>query len=212
MIKREFIKTVGMLSASVLATPSLGVGEEATDDLNSLRKQPAIGIDREVKAVTTKDTELSVPMRLVIGSDHAGFVLKGQLLSVLQTWKCSARDVGAFNPDPVDFPDIALLLAEEIISGRGERGIMVCGTGVGAAIACNKIRGIRAALCHDTYSGHQCVEHDNVNVLCMGAQIIGQSIAEEILRVFLNARFSTEEQFRRRVKKLDQLDVVPTKK
>jgi ribose 5-phosphate isomerase B len=121
------------------------------------------------------------------------------------------KDVGSFTPDPVDFPDIALLLADEIISGRAERGIMVCGTGVGAAIACNKIQGIRAALCHDTYSAHQCVEHDNVNVLCIGAQIIGPSVAEEILTNYLNARFSTEEQFRRRVQKLDQFDMVPPK-
>jgi ribose 5-phosphate isomerase B len=89
---------------------------------------------------------------------------------------------------------------------------MVCGTGVGAGIACNKIQGIRAALCHDTYSAHQCVEHDNVNVLCIGAQIIGPSVAEEILTNFLNAKFSTEEQFRRRVRKLDQLDMVLPKK
>jgi len=120
--------------------------------------------------------------------------------------------VGSFTPDPVDFPDIALLLADEIIRGNADRGIMVCGTGVGAAIACNKIQGIRAALCHDTYSAHQCVEHDNVNVLCIGAQIIGPSVAEEILNNFLKARFSTEEQFRRRVKKLDQLDMVSPRK
>ena len=121
------------------------------------------------------------------------------------------KDVGSFTPDPVDFPDIALLLADEIKSGRADRGIMVCGTGVGAAIACNKIQGIRAALCHDTYSAHQCVEHDNVNVLCIGAQIIGPSVAEEILTNFLNASFSTEEQFRRRVQKLDLFDMVPPK-
>ena len=148
-------------------------------------------------------------MKLVIGSDHAGFPLKGPLIRLLQSWNYNVKDVGSFTPDPVDFPDISLLLADEIKSGRAERGIMVCGTGVGAAIACNKIQGIRAALCHDTYSAHQCVEHDNVNVLCIGAQIIGQSVAEEILTNYLNARFSTEEQFRRRVRKLDQFDLVP---
>jgi ribose 5-phosphate isomerase B len=135
--------------------------------------------------------------------------MKGPLMRLLQSWDYSVKDVGSFTPDPVDFPDIAILLADEIISGRTERGIMVCGTGVGAAIACNKIQGIRAALCHDTYSAHQCVEHDNVNVLCIGAQIIGLSVAGEILNSFLKARFSTEEQFRRRVNKLDQLDMVP---
>jgi ribose 5-phosphate isomerase B len=107
----------------------------------------------------------------------------------------------------VDFPDIAKLVTDEIKSGRAERGIMICGTGVGASIACNKTHGIRAALCHDTYSAHQCVEHDNVNVLCIGAQIIGVSLAEEILTAFLNAKFSTAEEFRRRVRKLDALDM-----
>lgn len=152
------------------------------------------------------------PMKLVIGSDHAGFPLKGPLIKVLKSWNYTVKDVGSFNPEPVDFPDIALLLADEILSGRAERGIMVCGTGVGAAIACNKIQGIRAALCHDTYSAHQCVEHDNVNVLCIGAQIIGQSLAEEILNNYLKAKFSTEEQFRRRVRKLDEFDLVPPRK
>ena len=196
MRKREFLKKAGLLSASALVVPFLGQGGNSTN----------------FKSMVTEKTESSVPMKLVIGSDHAGFPLKGPLVKLLQSWKYSVKDVGSFNPDPVDFPDIAVLLADEIISGRADRGIMVCGTGVGAAIACNKIQSIRAALCHDTYSAHQCVEHDNVNVLCLGAQIIGPSIAEEILNNFLNAKFSTEEQFRRRVKKLDQFDLVPPRK
>ena len=196
MRKREFIKKAGLLSASMLVVPSLGFGGKSSN----------------VKSVVIEETGSSVPTKLVIGSDHAGFPLKSPLVKLLQLWNYSVKDIGSFTPDPVDFPDIALLLAEEIISGRAERGIMVCGTGVGAAIACNKIQGIRAALCHDTYSAHQCVEHDNVNVLCIGAQIIGPSVAEEILNNFLKARFSTEEQFRRRVKKLDQLDMVSPRK
>ena len=196
MKKREFLRKAGLLSASILVVPSLGYEGKSSD----------------VKPVITKETESSVPMKLVIGSDHAGFPLKGPLVKLLQSWNYSVKDVGSFTPDPVDFPDIALLVADEIISGRAERGIMVCGTGVGAAIACNKIQGIRAALCHDTFSAHQCVEHDNVSVLCIGAQIIGPSVAEEILNNFLNAQFSTEEQFRRRVKKLDQFDLVPPRK
>ena len=196
MRKREFIKKAGLLSASMLVVPSLGFGGKSSN----------------VKSVVTEETGSSVPMKLVIGSDHAGFPLKSPLVKLLQLWNYNVKDIGSFTPDPVDFPDIALLLAEEIISGRAERGIMVCGTGVGAAIACNKIQGIRAALCHDTFSAHQCVEHDNVNVLCIGAQIIGPSVAEEILNNFLKARFSTEEQFRRRVKKLDQLDMVSPRK
>jgi len=196
MRKREFLKKAGLLSASALAAPFLGHGSKATN----------------VKSLVTEKTESGVPMKLVIGSDHAGFPLKVPLAKLLQSWNYSVKDVGSFNPEPVDFPDIAVLLADEIISGRAELGIMVCGTGVGAAIACNKIQGIRAALCHDTYSAHQCVEHDNVNVLCLGAQIIGQSVAQEILNNFLNAKFSTEEQFRRRVNKLDQFDLVPPRK
>ncbi len=196
MKKREFLKKAGLLSGSMLVLPSVVFGNKLSD-LNYL---------------VTETSGSVVPMKLVIGSDHAGFPLKGPLVKILQSWNYSIKDVGSFNPDPVDFPDIALLLADEIISGRAERGIMVCGTGVGAAIACNKIQGIRAALCHDTYSAHQCVEHDNVNVICIGAQIIGPSIAEEILSNFLNARFSTEEQFRRRVEKLDRFDLVPPRK
>ena len=193
MRKREFLKKAGLLSASMLAVPAMAFESKSADTLT----------------MVTGETEPVVKMNLVIGSDHAGFPLKGTVLKLLQSWNYSVKDVGSFNPDPVDFPDIALLLADEIKSGRAERGIMVCGTGVGAAIACNKISGIRAALCHDTYSAHQCVEHDNVNVLCIGAQIIGPSIAEEVMNNFLNAKFSTEEQFRRRVRKLDQFDMVP---
>jgi ribose 5-phosphate isomerase B len=194
MKKREFLKKTGMLSASLIIIPASGVAGVKADSEDS---------DRNVSPEK---------MKIVIGSDHAGFPLKGPLMKVLKSWNYEVKDVGSFNPDPVDFPDIALLLADEIINERAERGIMVCGTGVGAAIACNKIQGIRAALCHDTYSAHQCVEHDNVNVLCIGAQIIGQSLAEEILNNYLKAKFSTEEQFRRRVKKLDQFDLVPPRK
>lgn len=196
MRKREFIRKAGLFSASMLVSSSWGFGKKPVN----------------VNLLAAEESDINVPLKLIIGSDHAGFPLKGPLIRLLQSWNYTVKDVGSFTPDPVDFPDIALLLTDEIISGRADRGIMVCGTGVGAAIACNKIQGIRAALCHDTYSAHQCVEHDNVNVLCIGAQIIGVSVAEEILTNFLNAKFSTEEQFRRRVRKLDQLDTVLPKK
>ena len=116
------------------------------------------------------------------------------------------KDCGSYTPDPVDFPDIAAVLCREVTSGAAERGIMVCGTGVGASIAANKVKGIRAALCHDVYSAHQCVEHDNVNVICMGAWIIGIKVAEEILSAYLKAEFSTSEEFRRRVRKLGEME------
>ncbi len=148
-------------------------------------------------------------MRLAIGSDHAGFPLKTLLLPTLKSWKHTVKDFGCFSTTPVDVPDIAAQVCAEVKSGRAERGIMVCGTGVGAAIAANKTHGIRAALCHDTFSAHQSVEHDDVNVVCIGGWIIGQSLAEEILAAYLNAKFSTNEDFRRRVKKLNALDLVP---
>lgn len=209
MKKREFIRKAGLLTTSVLAVPLFGFKKKSLNNIGIEREQESGYSDTEVAPILKKETAVSVTMKLVIGSDHAGFPLKGPLVKLLQSWNYEVKDVGSFTPDPVDFPDIALLLAGEVLSGRSERGIMVCGTGVGAAIACNKIQGIRAALCHDTYSAHQCVEHDNVNVLCIGAQIIGPSVAEEILANYLNARFSTEEQFRRRVRKLDQFDLVP---
>jgi ribose 5-phosphate isomerase B len=148
----------------------------------------------------------TTPMKLVIGCDHAGFPLKGPLLELLHSWGHTVNDVGTYSNSPVDFPDIARKVCAELLSGRAARGMMVCGTGVGAAIAGNKIRGIRAALCHDTFCAHQCVEHDNVNLLCLGAWVIGVKLAEEVLRAFLNARFSTDEDFGRRVKKLEELE------
>jgi ribose 5-phosphate isomerase B len=146
------------------------------------------------------------PMNLVVGSDHAGYPMKGPVIQLLQSWEHQVKDVGAYSPAPVDFPDIARKVCAEILSGRVQRGIMVCGTGVGASIAGNKIKGIRAALCHDTFCAHQSVEHDDVNLLCLGAWIIGIKLAEEILRSFLGARFSGDEDFRRRVKKLEELE------
>ena len=144
--------------------------------------------------------------KLVVACDHAGFPLKGPLVKTLQSWGHTVKDVGTYSTDPVDFPDIAQKLCDEILSGRSQRGIMVCGTGVGATIAVNKVRGMRAALCHDTYCAHQCVEHDDVNLLCMGAWIIGPKVAEEILAAYLKATFSTDEDFRRRVRKLGEME------
>ena len=153
-------------------------------------------------AAAPAETKLS----LAVGGDHAGFPLKGPVIALLRSWGHTVKDCGTHSTEPVDFPDIARKVCEEVTSGRVQRGILVCGTGVGACIAGNKMRGIRAALCHDTYSAHQCVEHDDVNLLCMGAWIIGPKIAEEVLAAFLNARFSTDEDFRRRVRKLHEME------
>jgi ribose 5-phosphate isomerase B len=145
--------------------------------------------------------------KLVVGCDHAGFPLKGSVIQTLKSWGHTVNDIGTYSTATVDFPDIAQKLCAEIQSGRAQRGIMVCGTGVGACIAVNKIQGMRAALCHDTYCAHQCVEHDNVNVVCMGAWIIGPKIADEVLHAFLNARFAIEDpDLKRRVEKLGQME------
>jgi ribose 5-phosphate isomerase B len=145
-------------------------------------------------------------MRLVVGGDHAGFPLKGPVVEALRSWGHEVTDVGTDSTDPVDFPVIAELVCEAVRKGDAERGIMVCGTGVGACIAANKFRGIRAALCHDVYSAHQSVEHDDVNVLCIGAQIVGDKLAFDLLRAFLEAEHSPDEEFRRRVAKLAELE------
>ena len=145
-------------------------------------------------------------MRLVVGGDHAGIVLKGPVVEALRTWGHDVTDVGTQSAEPVDFPDIARELCARIQRGEAERGIMVCGTGVGASIAANKMPGIRAAVAHDVYSAHQCVEHDDVNVLCLGAQIVGEQLALDLLRAYLAAEFSTAEEFRRRVAKLGQME------
>ena len=145
-------------------------------------------------------------MRLVIGSDHAGFPLKATVVAHLRQAGHEVADVGSFDPNPVDFPDIARQVAAAITAGKAERGIMVCGTGVGASIAANKMKGIRAAVGHDVHSAHQCVEHDDVNVLCIGAQIVGAWLALDLIDAYLAAQFSTDPDFRRRVAKLHDMD------
>jgi ribose 5-phosphate isomerase B len=145
-------------------------------------------------------------MRIIVGADHAGFPLKGRVVDALRAWGHEVVDVGTHSGEPVDFPDVARRVCDPVRTGQAERGIMVCGTGIGAAMAANKLPGIRAALCHDVYSAHQCVEHDDANVFCLGAQIVGDRLALDLLQAYLGARFSTEEQFRRRVQKLAQLE------
>ena len=145
-------------------------------------------------------------MKIVTGGDHAGYALKTKILPMLRDRGHEIADMGSFDERPVDFPDIAAKVCEKILNGEAERGVMFCGTGVGASIACNKTPGIRAAVCHDIYTAHQCVEHDDVQVIALGAQIIGHTAAFELIELFLNARFSGGEEFRRRVEKLARLD------
>ncbi|AWN45707.1 ribose 5-phosphate isomerase B [Methylobacterium terrae] len=145
-------------------------------------------------------------MRLVIGSDHAGWMLKGAVIDHVRALGHEVIDVGSFDDQPVDFPDIAREVARKVTSGEADRGLMVCGTGVGASIAANKMKGIRAAVCHDIHSAHQCVEHDDVNVMCIGAQIVGPWLAKDLIASYLQAEFSTDADFRRRVEKLHAMD------
>jgi ribose 5-phosphate isomerase B len=145
-------------------------------------------------------------VRIMIGADHAGFALKGPVVEALRSWGHEVEDVGTFDGQPVDFPDVARKVCDPVRKGKADRGIMVCGTGIGACMAANKIPGIRAALCHDVYSAHQCVEHDDANVLCLGAQIVGDRLALDLLQTYLAARFSDEGHFARRVQKLAQME------
>jgi ribose 5-phosphate isomerase B len=145
-------------------------------------------------------------MRVAIGSDHAGFLLKQSLLLFLQEMDHDVLDVGTYSTDPVDYPDTAAALGRAVQQGRAERGILICGSGVGASVAANKLSGIRAGLCHDTYSAHQGVEHDDMNVLVLGARIIGSELANELVRSFLNAGFTGEERHIRRLEKVKMLD------
>jgi ribose 5-phosphate isomerase B len=145
-------------------------------------------------------------MKIVIGSDHAGFALKRTVLDHLAGLGHEVVDVGSYDDAPVDFPDVARRLGQTLRRGAVKRGILVCGTGVGAAIAANKMKGIRAAVCHDVHSAHQSVEHDDVNVMCIGAKIVGEWLACDLITAYLGATFSTNEDFRRRVRKLQEMD------
>jgi ribose 5-phosphate isomerase B len=145
-------------------------------------------------------------MRLVIGSDHAGWSLKNTVMEHARSLGHEVLDAGSYDDKPVDFPDIAREVTSKVTSGEVQRGIMVCGTGVGASIAANKVKGIRAAVCHDVHSAHQSVEHDDVNVMCIGAQIVGPWLAKDLITSYLAAEFSTDEDCRRRVEKLHAME------
>jgi ribose 5-phosphate isomerase B len=145
-------------------------------------------------------------MKIAVGSDHAGFELKQKVLGWLEDLGEQPIDVGTHSCDAVDYPDFAAAVARRVVAGEVERGIVVCGSGAGAAIAANKVRGCRAALAHDTYTAHQCVEHDDVNVITFGSRIIGEEIAKGVVRAFLAARFTHEERHVRRVQKINALE------
>jgi ribose 5-phosphate isomerase B len=145
-------------------------------------------------------------MRTVIGSDHAGFEMKQMVAKHLRELGEEVVDAGTHNSDPVDYPDFAEAVGRAIVEGRADRGILICGSGIGASVAANKVRGIRAGLCHDTYSAHQGVEHDDMNVLVLGARVIGPAMAQELVDAYLRARFTKEERHVRRLSKVKALE------
>jgi ribose 5-phosphate isomerase B len=145
-------------------------------------------------------------MKVVIGSDHAGFQLKNAMGDLLRSMGNDVLDVGAFNENPSDYPDFAEAVDRAILDGKAERGVLICGSGVGASVAANKLPGIRAGMCHDTYSAHQGVEHDDINVLVLGSRVIGVALAHDLVKAFMGAKFSNEERHVRRLGKVKVLE------
>ena len=150
-------------------------------------------------------------MKIAFANDHSGYPMRNDVLSILENLGIAIIDHGSDRPERVDFPDLARKVCNSIRAGMADRGIMLCGTGIGAAIAANKFPGIRACVCHDVHSAHQGVEHDNLNVLCMGGKIIGSWHAKDIIEAFVKAEFSTDEYFRRRAAKLEDLELEAAK-
>lgn len=146
-------------------------------------------------------------MKISIGADHAGYEMKRELIEFVEKLGHTVHDVGTFEPGkPDDYPDYATLVAEDIRAGKADRGILVCGSGVGVSVAANKYKGIRAGLCHDHYSAHQGVEHDDMNVLVLGSRIIGPMLAQDVAEAFLAAKFSNEERHLRRLNKVKGIE------
>ena len=145
-------------------------------------------------------------MRIAIGSDHAGFEMKTTLAKFLRDLSHEVVDVGTYSTEPVDYPDFAEAVGKAVLEGRADRGVLICGSGVGASVAANKVRGIRAGLCHDTYSAHQGVEHDDMNVLVLGERVIGPMLAQDLVASYLKAKFTHEERHVRRLNKVKAME------
>jgi ribose 5-phosphate isomerase B len=145
-------------------------------------------------------------MKIAVGGDHAGFELKDELIPLIEAAGHEVLDLGAHSLEPSDYPDFARSVGEAVRDGRAGRGILVCGSGAGVTVAANKIHGVRATLAHDVYTAHQGVEHDDINIITMGARIIGPAIAKEIVTAFLGAKFSGEERHVRRLEKVLQIE------
>jgi ribose 5-phosphate isomerase B len=145
-------------------------------------------------------------MRIAVGSDHAGYSLKEHLATWLAESGHAVYDLGTHSTDPVDYPDYAAAVAQAVLDGRADRGVIICGSGAGACIAANKFQGIRAAVAHDGYTAHQMVEHDDVNILCLGSRVVGQALAEDLVGTFIAAKFSRDDRHVRRLDKIRALE------
>ncbi len=145
-------------------------------------------------------------MRIAVGNDHAGLPLKAAVVDELARLGCEVDDLGTDATHSVDFPDYASRVGHALQSGRADRGILICGSGVGMAIAANKLHGVRASIAHDIYSAHQGVEHDGMNVLCLGSRVIGDAVARELVAVFVKAEFQAEDRFKRRLVKIETME------
>ena len=145
-------------------------------------------------------------MKIAVAADHAGFDLKNHLRDFIEKLGHTVTDLGAYNSEPSDYPDFAEAIGKAIQSGAAERGVLICGSGVGASIAANKLHGIRAAICHDSYSAHQGVEHDNMNILVLGSRVVASALAEDLVKAFLNANFTNEARHVRRLEKVNRLE------
>jgi ribose 5-phosphate isomerase B len=146
-------------------------------------------------------------VRVGVAFDHRGFRLRGTIITLVREQGHDVVDLGVDAPEPkVDYPDLAQKLGQALLAGEADRGVLVCGSGVGASVAANKLPGIRAAICHDVYSAHQGVEHDDMNVLCLGSEVVGPSLAADLVAAFLRAQFRGGERYRRRLEKIEEME------
>ena len=182
----------------------------ASAPLKELQKKFGFTVEHVVEVargqLSQEDGDGRGQMNVAVAADHAGYALKQDLIPALRSLGHTVEDLGTHSTDPVDYPDTARDVSRAVLSGAVERGVLICGSGIGASVAANKIRGIRAGLCHDSYSAHQGVEHDDMNVLVLGARVIGPALAEELARIFLEARFTHEQRHERRLGKIKALE------
>ncbi len=163
-------------------------------------------ISQSLRRGRSEPGDYAARMRIALGADHAGFALKQTVARHLAELGLTVFDLGTHSDESVDYPDFAAAVSRAVVDGRADRGIVICGSGAGACVAANKIKGIRAAVAHDTYTAHQAVEHDDVNVLCLGSRVIGEAVALELVEAFAGAQFSQEDRHVRRLAKVMALD------